>query len=115
MALNNGKHIVKEIEGIRCTVVETNASEERMTFLKKLLELNGYEVKSEKETKKEETLPDTYIIGVTDIVFNPVIAVYQRNLKTPDNKIVTAPYWNQQTPESRGWYWKQGDIIKKEN
>jgi len=115
LSLSNGKHNVKEIDGIRCTVVETNAAEERMAFLKNLLELNGFEVKFEKEAKKDETLPDTYIIGVTDIVFNPVIAVYQRKLKTPDNKIVTAPYWNQQTTESRGWYWKPGGKTEKDN
>lgn len=106
MSLDKGKHNVKEIDGVRCTVVETGVSEDRMNFLKKLLEHNGLEVKSEKEAKKDESAPDTFTIGVTDIVFNPVIAVYQRKLRTHDNKVVTAPYWKQQSEESRGWYWK---------
>ncbi|MFZ1323134.1 MAG: hypothetical protein WAT71_16365 [Ignavibacteria bacterium] len=106
MALDKGKHNVKEIDGVRCTVIETGVSDERMTFLKNLLELNGLTVKSEAESKKDEAAPDTFIIGVTDIVFNPVIAVYQRTLLTHDGKIVTAPYWKQLTEESKGWYWK---------
>ncbi|HQY20486.1 MAG TPA: hypothetical protein PK294_01945 [Ignavibacteria bacterium] len=106
MALDKGKHNVKEIDGVRCTVIETGVSDERMTFLKNLLELNGLTVKTESESKKIESDPDTFIIGVTDIVFNPVIAVYQRKLRTHEGKIVTAPYWKQLTEESKGWYWK---------
>ncbi|HQY51446.1 MAG TPA: hypothetical protein PLD63_03670 [Ignavibacteria bacterium] len=106
MALDKGKHNVKEIDGVRCTVIETGVSDERMTFLKNLLELNGLTVKTESEPKKVESDPDTFIIGVTDIVFNPVIAVYQRKLRTHEGKIVTAPYWKQLTEESKGWYWK---------
>ena len=106
MSLNSGKHIVKEIESIRCTILEEGVSEDRMNFLKKLMELNGYEVKADKEAKKDETLPDTYIIGVTDISFNPVIAVYQRMLRDFDGRIVTPAYWKQQTEVSKGWYWK---------
>jgi len=106
MALDKGKHNVKEIDGVRCTVIETGVSDERMTFLKNLLELNGLTVKTESEPKKIESDPDTFIIGVTDIVFNPVIAVYQRKLRTHEGKIVTAPYWKQLTEESKGWYWK---------
>ena len=106
MALDKGKHNVKEIDGVRCTVIKTGVSDERMTFLKNLLELNGLTVKTESESKKIESDPDTFIIGVTDIVFNPVIAVYQRKLRTHEGKIVTAPYWKQLTEESKGWYWK---------
>ena len=52
MPLESGKHIEKEIEGVRCRVVETGMDEERMNFIKELLEHNGYEVKTEKEAKK---------------------------------------------------------------
>ena len=45
MALNKGKHIVEEIDGVRCSVVEKGVSPERMEFLKKLLEINKYTVK----------------------------------------------------------------------
>jgi hypothetical protein len=78
-----------------------------MNFLKKLMELNGYTVKVDKEAKKDETLPDTYIIGVTSIVFNPVIAVYQRMLRDFEGHVVTPAYWKQQCEKSKGWYWKQ--------
>jgi hypothetical protein len=95
--LTKGKHLVAEIDGIRCTVVETGISEERMKFLSSLLTVNHYEVKIEKEKKEDETLPDTYKIGVTDIVFNPVIAIYSKKLFLPDGKVITPAYWNQQT------------------
>ncbi|MBK8553411.1 MAG: hypothetical protein IPL53_21045 [Ignavibacteria bacterium] len=75
-------------------------------FLKKLMELNGYTVKTDKEAKKDETLPDTYIIGVTSIVFNPVIAVYQRMLRDFEGQVVTPAYWKQECDKSKGWYWK---------
>ena len=78
-----------------------------MTFLKKLMELNGYTIKADKEPKKDETLPDTYIIGVTSISFNPVIAVYQRMLRDYDGNVVTPAYWNQHCDKSKGWYWKE--------
>ena len=142
MSLTNGKHIIKEIEGTRCTLLEAGIPEERMEFLKHLMELNGYEVKAEMEPKKvqkpapkvvpkeevkdesgeeakvvaeekvkeeiikEEILPDTYVIGVTQISFNPVIAVYQRMLRNNKGQIVTPQYYNQETEDSRGWYWK---------
>lgn len=107
MSLLSGKHIIKEIEGTRCTLIEAGIPEERMEFLKHLMELNGYEVRAEQEPKKEETLPDTYVIGVTQISFNPVIAVYQRMLRNNKGQIVTPQYFNQETDDSRGWYWKQ--------
>lgn len=106
MPLESGKHIIKVIEGVRCTVVESGIPEARMQFIKSILEHNGYDVKIEKEPKKDETLPDTYITGVTDIVFNPVIAVYERKLKTLNNQVLTPHYWKQLTDETKGWYWK---------
>ena len=107
MSLNSGKHIIKEIEGVRCTVLESGINENRMNFLKKLMELNGYTIKVDKEPKKDEALPDTYIIGVTSISFNPVIAVYQRMLRDFDGNVVTPAYWKQQCDKSKGWYWKE--------
>ncbi|MBX7043493.1 MAG: hypothetical protein K1X85_11395 [Ignavibacteria bacterium] len=106
MSLGSGKHIEKEIEGVRCRVVETGMDEERMRFIRELLEHNGYEVKTEKEAKKDESLPEKYTLGVTDIVFNPVIAVYERKLRTFDGKIVTAQIWKKADEDSKKWYWK---------
>ena len=38
------KHIVEEINGTRCTIVEKVATAARVEFLKKLLEFNKFEV-----------------------------------------------------------------------
>ena len=75
MALSKGKHNVKEIDGIFCTVVETSVTGDRMKFLKDLLEFNKYEVKTEEE-KNDGSPEKLFTIGVTDLVFNPMIAVY---------------------------------------
>ena len=53
MGLESGKHIEKEINEIRCKVVETGISKARIDFLKPLLEHNGYEVHFEELKKKE--------------------------------------------------------------
>jgi hypothetical protein len=106
MPLNKGKHIVEEIDGVRCSVVETGASSERVEFLKKLLELNGYVVKTSFD-KDGISLK----VGVTDILFNPVVDVYKRNLKTFSGKKVTPAYWLQQSDhetEAEVNYWTFG-------
>ena len=113
MALTKGKHIVKEMDNVLCTVVESGISIERMNFLKGLLEFNKFEVKTEKDEAKVKTDPkgeaevkaegkiapqvDTYTIGVTDLVFNPMIAVYENSLHKPIGEKVSPAYWNQQT------------------
>jgi hypothetical protein len=102
-ALNKGKHIVAEIEGIRCTVVESGLAAERAEFLKNLLEFNHFEVKIAGEVNPEGT--ELFTVGVTDIIFNPVISVYKRSLKTQDGQIVSPAYWNQQTTICDPRYW----------
>jgi len=110
MSLLSGKHKELEINETRVRMVETGASSERIEFLKTLLEHNGYEVLTEKEAKKEESDPDTWVIGVTDIIFNPVVAVYNRILRTLDGKKVTPDFWNQKTTKVEPNYW---DLHKK--
>lgn len=105
MAITNAKHIVAELNGIRCTIVETGASLERAAFIKDLLESNKLEVQEMKETKKEPSDPDSYTIGVTDIVFNPVFAIYERRLKTREGKLVTPAYWRQECDDCDPRYW----------
>lgn len=105
MALNKGKHIVEEIDGLRCTVVEKGILEPRMRFLKDLLELNKYTVKVNVE--KKDNAPDSFTVGVTDLIFNPVIAVFESSLKTKDGKTVTPAYWNQETSKILPFYWKK--------
>lgn len=96
MSLNKGKHIVQEIDGVLCTVVEAGVSSNRLKFLRELLEYNHFEVKFTEEIV-EETKEPNYIIGVTDLVFNPVIAVYEKSLESPDGKIISPVNWNQET------------------
>ena len=105
MALKKGKHTVSEIEGIRCTVVESGIDENRVHFLKELLEVNKYEVKMEKEKAKDGTTLETYTIGVTDILFNPVIAVFAHRLIRKDGHEVTQAYWNQWPADPNLPYW----------
>ena len=89
MALNKGKHIFEEINGVMCTVVEDGIDEERFQFLKKLMEHNGYTVQF---IKNED---GSYRLGVTDLIFNPVVDVYKRKLKSLNGHIVTPAYWLQ--------------------
>lgn len=103
MALNKAKHFISEIEGVRCSVIETGVNEERLAFLKSLLEHNKYEVKVAEE--KKENTPVTYTIGVTDILFNPVFSIYERSLKSLDGYKVTPAYWNQDTTVFDPRYW----------
>ncbi|HJM16575.1 MAG TPA: hypothetical protein QF851_03885 [Flavobacteriales bacterium] len=105
MSILKGKHTIKEIDGVRCSVVEKKASQERVNFLTDLLKDNGFEVKILEEKKKEEEDPQTYLLGVTDLVFNAVIWVYQRKLRTLEGKKVTADYWNQKTQNLEPNYW----------
>ncbi|MCF8372962.1 MAG: hypothetical protein K9H64_15175 [Bacteroidales bacterium] len=95
MPLNKGKHIVQEIDGVLCTVVESGINSDRLTFLKELLEFNQFEVKVV-EVPGEEGHATTYTIGVTDLVFNPVIAVYEKSLKHPNGRKVSPASWDQE-------------------
>ena len=106
MPLSKGKHNIAEIEGVRCTVVETGATPERAEFLKNLLASNGYEVKMEKEKSKEGTELETFVVGLTDILFNPMIAVYERKLIRKDGLTVSPAFWNQWPEEDTLPYWK---------
>ncbi|MEI8114635.1 MAG: hypothetical protein WCI54_13450 [Bacteroidia bacterium] len=103
MALNKGKHLVEEIDGARCSVVEKGIPADRTEFLKRLLELNGYIVKVAAVAETE-----TFNIGVTDLLFNPVVDVYKRSLKSISGKKVTPAYWLQesdQETEAEVNYW----------
>lgn len=105
MALK-GKHKVAEIDGVRCTVVENEITRERMDFLMDLLTYNGLEVKSEQEKDKEGNVLDTFVIGVTDILFNPPIVVYLQKLFRKDGEVVTAQYWEQNKADTEIPYWQ---------
>jgi hypothetical protein len=110
MSLNKGKHIVGEVDGVRCTIVETGITRERAEFLKDLLQYNGFEVKIQEEITDPPPPTDkrTFTLGVTDLIFNPVIAVYEKSLRTKDNRKVTPSYWNQWGKEDHIPYWLVG-------
>ena len=46
-----------------------------------------------------------YTIGVTDLVFNPVFAIYECQLKTREGTFVTPGYWKQECTECDPRYW----------
>jgi hypothetical protein len=102
MALNQGKHIIELIDGERCTLVETGIPSERMEFLKKILEFNGYKVKI------ADAGEGLWKIGVTDLVFHAVVDVYKRRLFSPNGHRITPAYWLQLTDhqtEAEVNYW----------
>jgi len=105
MAINNAKHIIGEIDGIRCTIVETSATLERVAFLSDLLGFNNLEVKEMKEVSEDPVSESIYTIGVTDLIFNPVFAIYERQLKTREGTFVSPGYWKQECIECDPRYW----------
>ena len=120
MAINKN-HEFEELNGVKCAIVEKNASAERVAFLKSLLELNKFTVvvaaspppkpapavakppgSAEPPTPIQPTTeppasppPETFTIGVTDVTFNPTNAIFGRLLRTKDGHVVTLAYWNQ--------------------
>ena len=106
MPLDKGKHTVEEINGTRCSIVEKGVNAERMAFIKEILEFNKYEVQVQEEKRETEESPITYSIGVTDLLFNIVIAVYQLRLKLKDGRMVSPAYWNQWAEKIDNKYWR---------
>ena len=119
MAINKN-HEFEELDGIKCAIVEKNVSPQRVEFLKNLLQFNGYEVvvaaspapkaapapkpaaPANGEAQTEQVAPpppppapETFTVGVTDITFNPINAIFGRALHTPDKHVVTLAYWQQ--------------------
>jgi hypothetical protein len=124
MALN-ATHTFEELDGVKCSIVEKLVPPARVAFLKELLEHNGYTVvvvgtpppkaKPVPPPKEGEApapvepppAPTTFTVGVTDVTFSPMNAVFNRELKTKDKTIVTAAYWRQEEekPKKDSWYW----------
>ncbi len=130
MALNPN-HGFEDLGDVKCAIVEKNCTPERVSFLKTLLEHNLFtvvvvaspppkaapkpapkpvaegETPAPVEAAPEVKLPETFTVGVTDVSFSMVNAVYNRELKTLDGKVVTADYWKQKEAVSKEdeWYW----------
>jgi hypothetical protein len=113
MAINNAKHIVGEMEGVRCTIIESGITNERAAFLRQLLDFNNFDVKELKVTPEAPGEETTYTIGVTDLIFNPVFAIYECLLKTPEGSYVTPGYWNQECMDCDPRYWIRRKGAKK--
>jgi hypothetical protein len=116
MAINKN-HEFEDLDGVKCAIVEKNASQERINFLKPLLEFNKYTVvvvasappkaapkpvaapiegaEAPVQIPEAPPAPTAFTIGVTDVRFNATNAIFGRLLKTPDGKIVTLAYWQQ--------------------
>ncbi len=108
MAINQN-HTFDDLDGVKCAIVEKNAPQSRIDFLKPLLEFNGYTVvvvpsppaKGAAPVPEGETPPPptSFTIGVTDVTFNPTNALFGRLLRTPSGKIVSPAYWQQKVSE----------------
>ena len=111
MAINKN-HEFEELAGVKCAIVEKNASQERVAFLEPLLQFNGYTVivvpgalpkaapppaaaTTEDPSPPPPPPPALFTIGVTDVTFNPTNAIFGRLLKTKDGRVVTLAYWQQ--------------------
>lgn len=110
MAINQN-HLSEELNGVKCAIVEKNVSADRVSFLKQILLFNKYTVeitaspppkmpallpvKEGEEVVPTPPPPETFTVGVTDMMFNPVNAIFGRQLHTPDGHIVTLAYWYQ--------------------
>jgi hypothetical protein len=105
MAINNAKHVIAEIDGVRCTVVESGATLERVAFLSDLLTFNNLELKEMQEKTEDPGAEQKYILGVTDLLFNPVFAIYEKQLKTREGSFVTPGYWKQECTDCDPRYW----------
>jgi hypothetical protein len=120
----NKNHEFEDLEGVKCSIVERNATPGRVAFLKDLLQYNGFNVvvvptpapkavpakpvakPTAVEGEPMPTIPDvpveapppppaTFTIGVTDVMFNPTNAIFGRLLHTPDGHVVTLAYWEE--------------------
>lgn len=124
----NANHPFEELNGTRCAVVEKNCSQTRVAFLKYILEGNGYDVvvvaspppkaapaakpapaapeqavveAAPAEAPAAPPPPETFTVGVTDVTFNVINAIYGRLLRSPDGRVVTMAYWQQKEDVSR--------------
>jgi hypothetical protein len=111
MAINNAKHLVGEIDGVRCTIIESGISLERVAFLRDLLEFNNLEVKEAEELSETPGAESKYTIGVTNLLFNPVFAIYERQLTTREGSAITPGYWKQECVECDPRYWMRRKSI----
>ena len=110
MGLEKYQHTTKEIDGVNYRILEAGITKSRAEFLQKLLAHNHLETVIETDPPKEGQEP-TFTLITADVTFNPVVKVYNRELRTPEGHRVTPDYWNQLTTNLEPNYW---DRSKKE-
>ena len=112
MAINKN-HEFEELNGVKCAIVEKNVSPARVEFLKDLLEWNRYTVvvvpaappkaapapppaaEGAEAAPAPPPPPALFTVGVSNVTFNPINAVFGRLLKTREGHVVTLAYWQQ--------------------
>ena len=138
MALNSN-HAFEDLGEVKCSIAEKNCRPERAEFLKRILEHNHFTVvvvnspalKAAKvPVKAAEPGPEgasenpaaavpepppapvTFTVGVTDLTFNPMNAIFNRELITLDGAILNLDYWKQRSDKvtDEYWYWDKTHI-----
>ncbi len=111
MAINQN-HTTEELNAVKCAIVEKLVSPGRAEFLKQLLQFNKYTVEIAstpppkaapvKPLAEGEVAPPplplppaTFTVGVTDLAFNSINAIFSRLLLTESGHVVTQAYWYQ--------------------
>lgn len=105
MSLLKFEHKIIDINEMPHRIIEAGIAKERAEFLRDLLAFNKHESVIQEVPAKEEGQPSTYTLAMPDVTFNPIVKVYNRELRTPDGKHVTPDYWNQATTKLEPNYW----------
>lgn len=105
MSLLKFEHKIIDIDGVAYRIIEAGITHERAKFLQQLLSINKHEAIIQEVPAKEEGQPSTYNLVTTDVTFNPIVKVYNRELKTIEGNKVTPDYWNQKTTQLEPNYW----------
>ena len=134
MAINQN-HLFEELNGVKCAIVEKNVAAPRVEFLRGILEFNGYTVvvvaspppkvaaggsgagagagatgadagEAAATAQTAEPARETFTVGVTDVMFNPINAIFGRLLKVPGGQVVTLAYWKGEegAPDDRPYF-----------
>jgi len=92
-------HIVEELDGQRCSIIEKGVSSERAEYIKAILTSSKQTVVDVKDSAGKHT------VGVTDITFNCLHALYGRRLKLTNGHLVTPSIWTSEKVNA-GFYWE---------
>jgi hypothetical protein len=112
MAINKN-HEFEELDGVKCCIVERSVTAQRAEFLRTLLQGNGYSVVVSAIIPKTAApategdgasppppAPTAFTVGVTDMAFNAINAIFGRFLRTKDGEVVTLAYWQQKSDKA---------------